>query len=226
MFRKPVKSAQQGDRLGLCVTNLDAALIERGIAAAPGSVPLLQNVLCMVRKVRFFKGVCKSEAKYHVSIGHTTIVATATFFGATELAEKLSNQDGNDGDLKSCGKQKTGKAMAADKDKEKKGRKEQCKSLIAGSSFPSLAYDREAEFLQQDTLVGAETDIGGAAVDSASVNYGEEVVQWALLRFQQPVYVYLYLSIYIHPHFLPSDSNPSLASYPHHAFCGLLYLKI
>jgi hypothetical protein len=37
MFHQPVRSAKQGDRLGLCVTNLDAKAIERGIATTPGS---------------------------------------------------------------------------------------------------------------------------------------------------------------------------------------------
>ena len=32
MFRKPIDQAKQGDRLGICVTNFDAKLIERGIA--------------------------------------------------------------------------------------------------------------------------------------------------------------------------------------------------
>lgn len=37
MFRKNVKEAKQGDRVGICVTNLDAKLIERSIAAEPGN---------------------------------------------------------------------------------------------------------------------------------------------------------------------------------------------
>jgi selenocysteine-specific elongation factor len=32
MFRKPIDRAIQGDRLGICVTNFDAKLIERGLA--------------------------------------------------------------------------------------------------------------------------------------------------------------------------------------------------
>ena len=36
MFRKPVKSAMQGDRAGICVPGLDASLVERGIVAEPG----------------------------------------------------------------------------------------------------------------------------------------------------------------------------------------------
>jgi selenocysteine-specific elongation factor len=88
MFRKPVKAARQGDRVGICVTNLDASQIERGIAAAPGSVPLLQSVLCLVKKVRFFRGACRSMTKFHVSIGHNTVIASAVFFGHKQVSDK------------------------------------------------------------------------------------------------------------------------------------------
>ncbi len=36
MFHKPVQRAAAGDRLGVCVTQLDAKLLERGLACAPG----------------------------------------------------------------------------------------------------------------------------------------------------------------------------------------------
>ena len=38
MFRKPVNAIKQGDRAGICVPQLDADLIERGIAATPRSI--------------------------------------------------------------------------------------------------------------------------------------------------------------------------------------------
>ena len=63
MFRTSVNSAKQGDRVGICVTNLDPKLIERGIAVSPNSVPLLRNVICLIKKVRFFKLACKSGMK-------------------------------------------------------------------------------------------------------------------------------------------------------------------
>jgi selenocysteine-specific elongation factor len=52
------------------------------------AVPLLHAALALVRKIRFFKAECKSETKFHVSIGHTTTLATAVFFGARELAAR------------------------------------------------------------------------------------------------------------------------------------------
>jgi selenocysteine-specific elongation factor len=38
MFRKPVQAAKQGDRVGICVAQLDSTLIERGIASSPKSL--------------------------------------------------------------------------------------------------------------------------------------------------------------------------------------------
>ena len=45
MFRRPVDSAKQGDRLGICVAGLDAKLMERGFVATPGSVPTISSAI-------------------------------------------------------------------------------------------------------------------------------------------------------------------------------------
>ena len=86
MFRKNVRTAGQGDRVGMCVTNLDPTSIERSIAVSPGSIPLLSTVICLVKKVRFFRQACKSDTKFHISIGHTTVAATVAFYGAEEIS--------------------------------------------------------------------------------------------------------------------------------------------
>jgi small GTP-binding protein len=86
MFRKNVRTAGQGDRVGMCVTNLDPTSIERSIAVSPGSIPLLSTVICLVKKVRFFRQACKSDAKFHISIGHTTVAAAVAFYGAEEIS--------------------------------------------------------------------------------------------------------------------------------------------
>jgi selenocysteine-specific elongation factor len=87
MFKRPVNVIRQGDRAGICVTNLDASSVERGIAAAPGTVPTLSAAIALVKKIRYYTGPCESESKFHVTVGHTTVMATAVFFGAQELAE-------------------------------------------------------------------------------------------------------------------------------------------
>jgi len=81
MFHKPVSRAIQGDRVGLCVPQLDAKLLERGIAAAPASVPMLTAAIVTAHRVRFFKGDIRTKATFHVTVGHLTVMATAHFFG-------------------------------------------------------------------------------------------------------------------------------------------------
>ncbi|GFH06057.1 hypothetical protein HaLaN_00621 [Haematococcus lacustris] len=81
VFKRPVTKASQGDRVGICVTQLDPSLIERGLACAPGTVPTFNGAVAAVEKIRFYAGQVPSKAKFHVSVGHTTVMASLTFFG-------------------------------------------------------------------------------------------------------------------------------------------------
>jgi selenocysteine-specific elongation factor len=81
MFHKPVNSIARGDRAGVCVTQLNPKLVERGLAAAPGSVPTFSAAIAAVDKVRFYAAAVPSKQKYHVIVGHATVMAEATFFG-------------------------------------------------------------------------------------------------------------------------------------------------
>ena len=87
MFKRPVSRVQQGDRAGICVTGLDPELIERGIVCSPGSVPSQRLVLAAVKRVKYFREPLPSGCKLHCSIGHSTVMAEATFFGAKALLQ-------------------------------------------------------------------------------------------------------------------------------------------
>ncbi|GFH23685.1 eukaryotic elongation factor, selenocysteine-tRNA-specific, partial [Haematococcus lacustris] len=56
VFKRPVTKASQGDRVGICVTQLDPSLIERGLACAPGTVPTFNGAVAAVEKIRFYAG--------------------------------------------------------------------------------------------------------------------------------------------------------------------------
>ena len=49
-------NALQGDRAGICVTQLDPKLIERGLACTPGSIPTFSSAIIAVEKIRFYVG--------------------------------------------------------------------------------------------------------------------------------------------------------------------------
>ena len=71
----------QGDRVGICVTQLDAALVERGTACTPGAVPTFTGAIAAVEKIRFFVGQMPSRLKVHVTVGHQTVMGEFQFFG-------------------------------------------------------------------------------------------------------------------------------------------------
>lgn len=84
MFKRPVQSCARGDRLGICITQLDHKLMERGLVAAPGTVPTFGAAVVGAEKIRFFKGAVQSKMKFHVTVGHTTVMATVGDQGGGE----------------------------------------------------------------------------------------------------------------------------------------------
>ena len=76
--------------------------MERGVASSPDSVKLISGAIGIVKKIRYFRQNLLSGAKFHVSVGHTTVMATVTFFGAKEIAERLhgsvNKMNGGSGD--------------------------------------------------------------------------------------------------------------------------------
>ncbi|KAA0712859.1 Selenocysteine-specific elongation factor [Triplophysa tibetana] len=80
MFRKPVPSAMQGDRVGVCVTQFDPKLLERGVVCTPGSLQTLYAAVISVRKIEYYRGVLSSRGKFHITVGHETVMARISFF--------------------------------------------------------------------------------------------------------------------------------------------------
>ncbi|XP_032314674.1 selenocysteine-specific elongation factor isoform X1 [Camelus ferus] len=80
MFRTPVTSAMQGDRLGVCVTQFDPKLLERGLVCAPESLHTVHAALVSVEKIPYFRGPLQTKAKFHITVGHETVMGRVMFF--------------------------------------------------------------------------------------------------------------------------------------------------
>nr|ADI46930.1 SelEFm [Volvox carteri f. nagariensis] len=176
MFKTPVQRAVQGDRVGICVTQLDARLLERGLACAPGTVPTFSGAIATVEKIRFYAGRVPSHAKFHVSVGHTTVMAEMTFFGTPDggglsrdaaLAAMVANLNPMT---------PSGSPVAFDLDKD-------------------YQYQASLLVVVQDELYGLEGrpirifaagwQMPLEAADGG--NFGHFGPQWALLKFDKPV---------------------------------------
>jgi selenocysteine-specific elongation factor len=90
MFRKPVQIARQGDRVGICVAQLDAALIERGIAVSPKSFQPTDQILAAVKKIPYFTEAVKNKSKFHITIGHQTVIGYCLFITSSTETEDSS----------------------------------------------------------------------------------------------------------------------------------------
>ncbi|KAL7552344.1 hypothetical protein ACHAWF_015582 [Thalassiosira exigua] len=180
MFRRKANVIQQGDRAGICVSNFDAKLMERGIVASPGTVKLIRGAIAVVRKVRFFRGGLNSGAKFHISVGHTTVMATVTFWGAREIAKQVEDESRNERDSNS-GSQQYGK------------------SSLGGSAdlagLPRLKFDWNQDFLHQDNYLDVlpTTDNNSDWNETPQehkkrTNNSLPPLHWARLEFLTPVY--------------------------------------
>ncbi|XP_039256766.2 selenocysteine-specific elongation factor-like [Styela clava] len=95
MFRKPINSIQQGDRAGICVTQFEPKLLERGLVCDPGSLPTLYAAVAKISKIPYFSGDVATRSKFHITIGHSTVMARLLLFAdSSEKAgadEKMSS---------------------------------------------------------------------------------------------------------------------------------------
>ena len=80
IFRKSAQKAIQGDRAGICVTQFDSSLLERGLVCNPGVLPSASAIIIELNKIRFHKSDISTGSKYHISVGHSTILSTITLF--------------------------------------------------------------------------------------------------------------------------------------------------
>jgi len=80
IFREPQKTARAGDRAALCVTQFDAAKVERGLLAAPGVLKPVDHVVVRIDRVKLFREPIKSRAKFNITIGHQTCSAVIGLF--------------------------------------------------------------------------------------------------------------------------------------------------
>ena len=93
MFRKPCQSIKKGDRAGICVTQFDPKSLERGLVCSPGALPLLFAAIVSLQKIRYYTGDVRSKAKFHLSVGHVTTMATVSVFSCSNSGDFNFNQD-------------------------------------------------------------------------------------------------------------------------------------
>jgi selenocysteine-specific elongation factor len=165
MFRRSVTEIKQGDRAGLCVANLDSKMMERGVASSVDSVKLISGAIAVVKKVRYFRQSLNSGTKFHISVGHTTVMATVTFFGAKEMADRPKKLTHNTSESGSESKPLSTSALGGNAD---------------NAGLPRLDFNFDDDFEQHDGYI--ET------LDDDTFKSSDLPLHWAIIDFQTPVY--------------------------------------
>ncbi|VDN99615.1 unnamed protein product [Rodentolepis nana] len=94
MFRNPVDKIGPGDRAGICVTQLDPSVMERGFLALPDSLLICQTCLLTdVKRIYYFKGSVSSKQCFHVSIGQDTLLARITCLRRVNKTTKNGDEE-------------------------------------------------------------------------------------------------------------------------------------
>ncbi|XP_059146407.1 selenocysteine-specific elongation factor-like isoform X2 [Physella acuta] len=84
MFRKPVEKIKQGDRAGVCVTQFDPTLLERGLVCSLGALVTVEAVIIGIHKIAYFKSSITTKSKFHITLGHETVMGRVSVFGILE----------------------------------------------------------------------------------------------------------------------------------------------
>ncbi|CAG5129923.1 unnamed protein product [Candidula unifasciata] len=94
MFHTPFEKIRQGDRAGICVTQFDPTLLERGLVCSPGTLVTAEAVIISINKVIYYKGPVSTKGKFHITLGHETVMGRISIFGSPP--EKNNEQQESD----------------------------------------------------------------------------------------------------------------------------------
>ncbi|XP_049547190.1 selenocysteine-specific elongation factor [Anopheles darlingi] len=89
MFRQSYTTIRQGDRAGICITQFDPKSLERGIVCAADYAHYVYAAILKITPLRYYKRPIRSKAKFHITCGYETVLATILLF-STDGKEPFS----------------------------------------------------------------------------------------------------------------------------------------
>ncbi|KAJ5079262.1 selenocysteine-specific elongation factor [Anaeramoeba ignava] len=90
IFHEDVLQAEKGDRVGICISQFDSKLFERGIVCQPGAISSFTGAIALFNRIKFFKHPIKSRSKLHITIGHETVMTKFLFFKPPKEKKEVS----------------------------------------------------------------------------------------------------------------------------------------
>ena len=78
------------------MTQFDPKQLERGLVCSPAALPTIIAGIISVKKISYFKGNVHTKAKFHITMGHETVMGRVAFFGSYQDTSNTAfdfNQD-------------------------------------------------------------------------------------------------------------------------------------
>ena len=66
--------------MGICVTQFDPSQFERGYVCSPSTMCSVYGAIVSIHRISYYKLPITSKHKFHVTIGHDTVMATLQMF--------------------------------------------------------------------------------------------------------------------------------------------------
>ena len=198
MFRKPIERACQvciasvaflrlmpaavksllifkGDRLGICVTQFDPKLLERGLVCSPGSLPTVYAGVASVNRIKYFKGSIATSAKFHISLMHETVMARLTFFGLPS-SEASSNCDFD-----------WAKQYKFQEELLDVAKRDEADSELPAAQFVLLEFERPVTCSRNCLIIGAKLDTDIHANTCRLAFHGRLIEQFTEANYREVV---------------------------------------
>ncbi|XP_075230244.1 eukaryotic translation elongation factor, selenocysteine-specific [Lycorma delicatula] len=139
IFRCNTDYAEQGDRLGICVKQLDPKQIERTLVCSSNYLSYISAGIIDINKIKYFKSDIKTGTKFHITIGYENVIAKIILF---------CSNDNNDFDINK-------EYLYIEKFYE-----ENCEiDMKIGKQFAVLEFDRPIITIPDSLVIGSKFDI-------------------------------------------------------------------
>ena len=74
------------------MTQFDPKQLERGLVCTPGELPTIIAAIITVKKIPYYKGEVSSKGKFHITVGHETVMCKVTLFGDQNIVDPVKQE--------------------------------------------------------------------------------------------------------------------------------------
>ena len=75
------------------MTQFDPTLLERGLVCSPGALVTIEAAIISIQKIAYYKGVVSNKSKFHITLGHETVMGKLSIFVCEDKSTNSQKSD-------------------------------------------------------------------------------------------------------------------------------------